>query len=413
MRIMLISDHADPLAEVGSKEAGGQNIYVFYLSKFLSRQGIYVDVFTRWDKKNKKEIVQVNKFFRVIRVKAGPKRYMPRDLFFNCVSEFSQNVLKRMKRDRVSYDVMHCNYWFSGMIGLKLKRKLKIPMLYVFHSIGKVRFEALKNLKLQKKDYGFFQKRNKFEKKIVEECDFVVSTSPVEKKIIQKTFGIPAQKIKFISIGIDDKIFYRQRGGRLSKKLKSLVLGRKIVLYVGRIEWRKGIGTLLYAFRETLKKFPRARLFIVGGGKTKAAQALDKNEVERLKNITRELALEKSVFFLGPHKQKELNAFYNLADVCVVPSYYEPFGIVPIESMACGTPVVASRIGGLQYTVEDGKTGLLAKVRDYKDLSLKINGVISKDKSFFSNACVDRIEKHFSWEQIAEQYKKFIFSIVE
>ena len=410
---MLISDHADPLAEVGSKEAGGQNIYVFYLSKFLSRQGVYVDVFTRWDKKNKKEIVQVNKFFRVIRVKAGPKRYMPRDFFFNCTDEFADNVLKRIKKDGLKYDIMHCNYWFSGVIGLNLKKKLSIPMLYVFHSIGQVRFDALKNLKLQKKDYIFFQKRNRFEKKIVEECDFVVSTSPVEKKLIQRTFGIPAQKIKFISIGIDDNIFYRRNRGRLSRKLKSLVFKRKIVLYVGRIEWRKGIGTLLYAFKETLKNFPRARLLIVGGGKTKAAQALDKNEVDRLKNITRELALDKSVFFLGPHKQKELNAFYNLADVCVVPSYYEPFGIVPIESMACGTPVVASRIGGLQYTVKDGETGFLATVRDYKDLSLKINGIISKDKSFFSNACVERIEEHFSWEKIAEQYQKFFLKIVK
>ena len=166
---------------------------------------------------------------------------------------------------------------------------------------------------------------------------------------------------------------------RLSKKIEALVKGRKIVLYVGRIEWRKGIGTLIYAFKETLKKIPKARLLIVGGGRTKAAQELDKNEVNRLRNIAKELRLEEKVFFLGPHKQKDLNAFYNLASVCVVPSYYEPFGIVPIEAMACGTPVVASKIGGLQYTVKDGKTGFLAKVRNYRDLSAKINKVISKE----------------------------------
>ena len=392
---MLISDHADPLAQVGSKEAGGQNIYVFYLYKFLSRKGIFVDVFTRWDKKHKKEIVQVNKFFRVIRVKAVPKKYIHRDFFINHVKEFGSNILKRMKKDGAVYDVMHCNYWFSGVIGLNLRKKLKIPMLFVFHSIGKIRFEALKSLKLQKKDYVFFQKRNRFEKKIARECDFVVSTSPVEKKIVQKTFGISAKKIKFISIGIDREIFYRRKKLRLSKKIEALVKGRKIVLYVGRIEWRKGIGTLIYAFKETLKKIPKARLLIVGGGRTKAAQELDKNEVNRLRNIAKELRLEEKVFFLGPHKQKDLNAFYNLASVCVVPSYYEPFGIVPIEAMACGTPVVASKIGGLQYTVKDGKTGFLAKVRNYRDLSAKINKVISKDKDYFSDNCLLRIENNF------------------
>ncbi len=410
---MLISDHADPLAQVGSKEAGGQNIYVYYLSKFLSRKGIFVDVFTRWDKKNKKEVIQVNKFFRVIRVKAGPKKYMPRDFFLNHVKEFGKNIVRRMKNDGVVYDVMHCNYWFSGVIGLSLKKKLKIPMLFVFHSIGKVRFEALKNLKLQKKDYIFFRKRNQLEKKIAKNCDFVVSTSPVEKKIVQKTFNIPAKKIKFISIGIDKEIFYRRKKLRLGKKIKTLVMGRKIVLYVGRIEWRKGIGTLIYAFKQTIKKFPKSRLLIVGGGRTKAAQELDKNEINRLKNIVKELKLGSKVCFLGPHKQKELNAFYNLADVCVVPSYYEPFGIVPIEAMACGTPVVASRIGGLQYTVKNGKTGFLAKVRNYRDLSSKINKVISKDKDFFSDDCLRRIEENFSWEKIAEKYEIFFSKIVK
>ena len=406
MRILLISDHADPLAEIGSKEAGGQNIYVFYLAKFLCRLGILVDVYTRWDRKNKNEIVKFNNHLRVIRVNAGPKKYMPRDNFLGVVDEFTCNILKRVKKEKINYDIIYTNYWFSGLIGLKIAKIIKKPLIHIYHSIGQIRFESLKNYKLQEINNEFFKQRTISEKEIAQKANRIITTSPVEKEIIKNLFKIKEEKIKTITIGVDTKIFRPIKTER-ARKLVRMENKGKIILYVGRIEWRKGIGTLLYAFREVIKNNPNAKLYIVGGGKSKSVRKLEKAECERLKKISQELGIEKKINFLGPKKQDELYKYYSAADVCVVPSYYEPFGIVPLESMACGTPVIASRTGGLQYTVKDKITGHLFKPRNYADLAEKISIVLKSGKDFYAGNCLKRISDEFQWEEIADQYDNF------
>ena len=402
----MISDHADPLAEIGSKEAGGQNIYVLYLAKFLCRIGIYVDVYTRWDRKNKKEVVKMNNFVRIIRVKAGPKRHIPRDDFLNVVDEFSDNVIKRIYKENQKYDIIHSNYWYSGIIGLKIAKIIKLPMVHVYHSIGKVRFDTLKNFKLHEGDNVFFQKRIEIEKKIAHDSTAIVSTSPVEKGILKKIFDIPGDKIKVIPIGVDTDVFRPIK--RKSKKHNN----GKYILYVGRIEWRKGLGTLIYAFREILSDYPGMKLKIIGGGKSSTAKKLEEAEGDRLKKIARNLNIVDNISFVGSKKQKNLYRFYSLAEVCVVPSYYEPFGIVPLESMACGTPVVASKTGGLQFTVEDNVVGKLAKPRDYKDLAKKIRAVLKKGKKHYQKNCLERVRKYFRWENIVNLYEEYFNQLI-
>lgn len=412
MRILLISDHADPLAEIGSKESGGQNIYVFYLAKFLTKIGVFVDVYTRWDRSNKKEIVEHNSHLRIIRVKAGPKKYLPRDNFLGLVDEFAQNILKRIDGEKIQYDIIHTNYWFSGIIGMKLKEVLKIPMVHVYHSIGKIRFNALKKFKLQEKESVFFQKRIEWEQKIAEVSDRIITTSPVEKEVIKKIFKINEDKIELITIGIDDKIF-RPIDTKKARRRLGFVENKKVILYVGRIEWRKGVGTLLFAFAEVLNKLRgNLKLYIIGGGKSEASKKLDEVERNRLDRIVEELGIRKNVVFLGPKYQKDLRRYYSAADVCVVPSYYEPFGIVPLEAMACGTPVVASTTGGLKFTVKDGITGYLATPRSYHDFGKKILMVLKSGKEKFSPFCVNRIDKFFKWEMIASQYHVFLNNLI-
>lgn len=410
MRILIISDHADPLAEIGSKETGGQNIYVLYLTKFLSRLGVFVDVYTRWDRRNKKEVVRVNNHARIIRVKAGPKKYIPRDTFLEVIDEFYRHVLERIEKERLDYDIIHTNYWFSGIIGLRLAAKLDRPLVHVFHSIGKIRYRALKSLKELSCDNVFFAKRIRAEKRIAEEATFIISTSPVEKQIIKKMFKISSKKIKYIPIGVETEIFKPFPEAYSRKKLRLEEAG-KIVVYVGRIEWRKGIGTLLFAFKEVLKTFPDTRLYVIGGGRTKAAAKLDNDECERLRGIARDLGVRDHVRFLGAKKQLLLRHYYSMADATVVPSYYEPFGIVPLESMACGTPVVASRTGGLKFTVKNGETGYLATPRNYQDTARKIIKVLKKGKKFYYYNCLNRIETNFLWSSVAEQYLAFFNSL--
>ncbi|HBI17655.1 MAG: Glycosyl transferase, group 1 [Candidatus Moranbacteria bacterium GW2011_GWF2_34_56] len=412
MRILIISDHADPLAEIGSREAGGQNIYVFYLTRFLCKLGIAVDVYTRWDKKNKREVIKYNCNLRVIRVKAGPKRYMPRDNFLSVIDEFADNVLKRIEKEGINYDVVHTNYWFSGLIGLKISKKIKRPMVHVYHSIGQIRFDSLKKLKIQDSVSDFFGKRKIAEKKIAQRATRIIATSPVEKRIVNKLFEIPNQKIDVITIGVDTNVFNPIKKEKSRKFLRDDEK-EKILLYVGRIEWRKGIGTLIYAFKNVTLKYPNSKLYIIGGGKGSAAKELEKVECEHLSKIAKELDVEDRVVFLGAKNQKILKKYYSAADVCIVPSYYEPFGIVPLESMACGTPVVASRTGGLQFSVKDGKTGSLAKPRDYNDLAQKINIVLKNGKNFYKDNCVERVAKHFNWIKISQQYEKYFNKLIE
>lgn len=411
MRLLLISDHADPLADVGSKEVGGQNIYVYYLAKFLSRLGLFVDVYTRWDRKNKKEVISVNSRFRVIRVKAGPKGYMPRDNFLSITDQFAENVLKRIERDQTAYDLIHSNYWFSGLIGLSLQKKLKIPQVHVYHSLGQVRFEVLSRYKQQQADYEFFKKRISAEKLIAEQVSGIISTSPVEKQIVKSMFEISGGKIKMIPIGVDIEIFHPARGLSFRRRLADD--NEKLLLYVGRIEWRKGIGTLLHAFKKVLARYPKSKLLIAGGGITKAARRLEQAERERLWQTAQSLEVQDKVNFVGSIKQKRLYRYYNAADVCVVPSYYEPFGIVPLEAMACGTPVVASKTGGLKYTVEEGITGYLPAPRNPEELGRDIIKVLDRGKEKFSQACIDRVAKHFVWEQVALQYPKYFEQLIK
>ena len=406
MRILVISDHADPLAEIGSKEAGGQNIFVYYLIKSLARLGIHSDVFTRWDRPNKKEIVRINHKIRIIRVKAGPKKYMPRDNFISVIKEFSENIFGRIQKEKTAYDVIFANYWFSGIAALKLTRKNNLPVIYIFHSIGKIRFKALKQFKFQSGNYDFFRKRIEKEMEIAQKADSIVSTSPIEKEILKKSFNISGEKIEYIPIGIDSNIFYPVDQAKARRRI-GFEDKAKLILYVGRIEWRKGLGTLLYAFKEILEKFPRSKLLIVGGGKSRPAKKLEGAEMERLENIARELEIESKVFFLGAKNQKELFKYYSAADICVVPSYYEPFGIVPLESMACGTPVVASKTGGLKFTIKDGKTGFLAKPRNYQDLAEKIFQTLKLGKKHFCQNCLQRVNENFLWNNIARQYAEF------
>lgn len=407
MHILMISDHADPLAKIGSKESGGQNIYVMNIAKLLAKNGHQIDVYTRWDQASKQEVVQVQPGFRVIRVKAGPKGYMPRDDFLKVIPEFIARVKERIELEGISYDVVFSNYWFSGVIGLELSKQYDLPQTHVYHSIGQIRYETLKDLQPQAVDQNLFRVRNMWERRIAQACASVLTTSPVERADIQRLFGIDERKITCIPIGVDLNLFKPRYTKRLREKLR-LPLDKPVVLFVGRLELRKGIGTLIKALA---KLDGDAELYIVGGGAGKAAQKLDAIERERLQGIAKKLGITSRVHFVGAKSQAQVAQYYAAADVCVVPSYYEPFGIVPIEAMASGTPVVASRTGGMRFTVVEGVTGHLAKPKDHHDLADKINTVLTRGKKMYSTAARRYIKQYFSWPKIAEDTAVFLAAL--
>ena len=403
MRILVISDHSDPLAKIGSKEAGGQNVYIYYLAKHLAKKGVKVDVFTRWDQRNKRQIVNVTPGFRVIRIKAGPKSFLARDKFLHVLDEFTENILKFAAAQAEGYDLIHSNYWFSGLAGLRLAHDLNLPQIHVYHSIGEVRFKALQKFKLQKKDFYYFQRRVESEKLIAQAVNGIIATSPSEKHTLIKLFQVDPKKIPVITIGVDRKVFYPNHQAYARKKL-GLSETKKLLVYAGRIEWRKGIGTLLFSFKKVLDTYPDSKLYIVGGARTAKLRSLEQAELDRQAKLIEELGIGDKVKYTGPKTHKKLRLYYAAADVCVVPSYYEPFGIVPLEAMACGTPVVASKTGGLGYSVKNGKTGFLAKPRNQQDLAEKILQAIKLGKAHFSADCLKAAKNKFDWSKISDQY---------
>jgi len=407
MRILMISDHADPLAKIGSKESGGQNIYVMNIAKLLAKEGHLVDVYTRWDQPSKQEVVVVQPGFRVIRVKAGPKGYMPRDDFLKIIPNFIAGVKERIELEALKYDVIFSNYWFSGVIGVELAKQYDLPQTHVYHSIGKIRYETLKDIQPQAVDTNLFRIRNMWEKRIAQACANVLTTSPVERADIQRLFGIDEQKITCIPIGVDLDMFKPRPLKKLRQKL-GLPLDKPVILFVGRLEFRKGVSTLIQALAEV----PEGELFIVGGGAGKAAQKLDAAERARLQAIATELGIAHRIHYLGAKPQAQVAQYYAAADVCVVPSYYEPFGIVPIEAMASGTPVVASRTGGLRFTVVEDVTGHLAKPKDHKELAEKLALVLQRGKKAYAQAARLYIEEYFSWPKIAKDTASFLASLV-
>ena len=412
MRILIISDHSDPLAKIGSKESGGQNVFIYYLAKHLAKQGVKVDVFTRWDQRNKRKIVNVSPNFRVIRIKAGPKAYLERDKFLHVLDEFIKNILTFVINEPEPYDIIHSNYWFSGLAGLEIAKKLNLPQIHVYHSIGEVRFNILKKFKLQKRDYYYFQKRIESEKLIAEKCTGIIATSPSEKHLLLKLYKPDPKKIPVITIGVDRKVFYPISQLR-ARKILGLNETKKLLVYAGRIEWRKGMGTLLYSLKQILKTYPNTKLYIIGGAKSAKLKKLEQAELDRQQKIIDELEIGNNVSYLGPKTHKRLRLYYSAADVCVVPSYYEPFGIVPLEAMACGTPVVASKTGGLSYSVHNGKTGFLAKPRDRKELAEKILLTLELGKDQFREQCLKTAKQKFDWGKISDDYIKYFNLLIK
>jgi D-inositol-3-phosphate glycosyltransferase len=407
LRILMISDHADPLAKVGSKESGGQNVYVMNTANLLARQGHKVDVYTRWDARSKQEVVQVRPGFRVIRATAGPRGYMPRDNFLNVTDEFAQSIQKRILAEELQYDVVFTNYWFSGVIGLKLAKLHNIPLTHVYHSIGQIKYETLKEVHPEEVDDKLFEIRNMWEKRIAQRASSVITTSPVEQDDIVRLFGVPKEKVVLIPVGVDTNLF-KPRSQRWCRSKLKLSPEQKLVLYVGRLEWRKGVATLIRA----MKQLPEnTELYIVGGGSVKATRELDSAERTRLQDIAKELGIARRVHFLGAKPQAKLALYYGAADVCAVPSYYEPFGIVPIEAMSCGTPVVASNTGGMKYTVREGRTGHLAPPNNAAALAEKLSQAIERGKDAYAEAAREHVLQYFSWPKIAESISQHLLSI--
>lgn len=392
-RIALISVCGDPAVEIGKEEAGGQNVYVREVGLALARAGWQVDMFTRRSSLDDPAFVQHSSNCRTIRLMAGPAKFIGRDELFVYLPEFVQEFLAFQEREGFKYSVVHTNYWLASWVGMELRKYQPLSVVHTYHSLGAVKYRGMNNLP------AIASTRLATEKACLETVDRVVATSPQEAEHMRHLVSTKGT-IEIIPCGTDIERFGRIRRSEARQQL-GIAGDAKVVFYVGRFDPRKGIETLVRAVAKS-RWCGEANLQLIIGGGSRPGQS-DGIERDRIEDIVNELGLGNITTFPGQLGDTNLHLYYAAADVCVVPSHYEPFGLVAIEAMASGTPVVASNVGGLQFTVLPEKTGLLVPPKDELAFAEAIDRIVANPAwaNQLGQTGRQRVETAFSWYGVA------------
>ncbi len=387
LRIAMLSVHSCPFGELGAENTGGMSVYIRELCKALGRRGHIVDVFTRTHEPIHDQIIEFGQNARLIHFKAGHEEDTNRLKIYPYLSEFSRQVDKFSRQNGYHYDLIHSHYWLSGWVGMQLQQWWDIPHVTMFHTLG-----AVKNAV----DTGIREPevRIKSEKEIIKDCHRIIAPTGREKDYLINYYNASPETISIIPCGVNLDIFRI-----IEKEIARNSLGfngEGIILFVGRIVPIKGIDKLLMALNH-LENIERLRLLVIGGDKN------CQDEVDRLRRLSKNLKIESSVTFLGLVEQEKLPYFYSAADICVFPSHYESFGLVALESLACGTPVVATDVGGIRSVVRDGETGYIVLDNVPQLLAEKITLALSTPRAKTDASCSIRESVFkFSWSNIAE-----------
>jgi|TARA_B100001971_G_scaffold57946_1_gene52900 D-inositol-3-phosphate glycosyltransferase len=345
-RLAILSFHGCPVARLGEKDTGGMNVYVLQLARELARQGTDVDVFTRYHDPNDPKIVELEEGARVVHLNAGPIDAAKEDLF-DYIPEFLGELYAFQRSEGTTYDLVHSHYWLSGRVGMTLRQKWDVPHVTTFHTLAKTKLRA----RVGEREPA---RRVDVEGLVIEDADTIVVSTEEEKQDVVRLYNADPRKISVVPAGVDLDLF-----ASVDKQLARQALGIKenrVILYVGRIERLKGIEILLRSVA-LVEDLADLRVLIVGGHPDNDA------ELDRLGDLTEELGLRDVVTFTGAVGQGELPKYYSAADAYVLPSYSESFGLAALEAMACGTPVVASRVGGLKTFIDSGESGYLVPWR--------------------------------------------------
>lgn len=396
-RIALISEHASPLASLGGTDAGGQNVYVAQVARHLAELGHTVDVFTRRDAAHLPQVMNWVPGVRVIHVPAGPARVLPKEDLLPLMGDFTRFMASFMAREG-QYDLLHANFWMSGLVAADLKRQLGVPFVITFHALGKVR-----RLHQGEAD-GFPDDRFAIEERLVREADRIVAECPQDEADLRDLYDADPARIVTVPCGFDPAEF-TPRGRREARIRLGLDPDETVVLQLGRMVRRKGVDDAIRGFaRATRQLGIPARLLVVGGNSPDPDPALTP-ELGRLREVAREEGVEDRVTFTGSRERAHLRDYYSAADVFISTPWYEPFGITPLEAMACGTPVLGAQVGGIQYTVVDGVTGALVPPRNPDALGERLGELLADParRERMGQAALERVRTHFTWEGVARQ----------
>jgi len=407
--LAVFSLHACPLASQEGKETGGLNVYVLETAKELAKLEYRIDMFTRSQDARQPYVVNVSPNVRVIHLVAGPEKPIPKRENLPLIDIFVKAFFDFAKKENLSYDLLHGHYYFSGLAGLKVRKKLEIPLIMTFHTLA-----LMKNLVGRTTDEKEEEYRINAELELVQKADCLIATSDSDRAYLKYLYNTPEEKISVATPGVDTKLFSEIPQLEAKKEIGARA-EHKIILAVGRIEPLKGFDSLLFALKILLVRNPQLKnqlcLWIVGGD-TSEPPALWSKELKHLETLRRQLGITTSVKFVGREPQKRLPYYYSAASVVVMPSHYESFGLVALEAMACGRPVIASNVTGVSSLIGTKRGKLITSVNNPLLLADQIEDLITNRGKFtqVKEKLKKEAEKH-TWTKTARKmdrvYKNF------
>jgi D-inositol-3-phosphate glycosyltransferase len=411
MRIAMISYHTCPLAILGGKDTGGMNVYVRELTRFLGQLGIHVDVFTRSQDGHVPHVLHdLGYGNRIVHIPAGPEVPLSKTELTGYISDFVKGILDFTYSKDLHYDLIHSHYWMSGIAAGELKQKWGVPVVQMFHTLGRMKNQIARGAHEHEGNY-----RLEGEQKVLDLADRIIAATPAEVNQLNTYYKVDPAHITVIPPGVDTSHFYPIPSDE-AKAAINIPSDARMLLFVGRIEPLKGVDTLLRAIaimrNDCVRDLCPYHLAIIGGD-PEDTPINPESEMARLKTLCHKLDLNDMVVFLGKRDQTTLPYYYSAALTLVMPSFYESFGMVALESMACGTPVVASHTGGLAYLVRDGVTGFTVPSGDVTALANRLTQLIF-DENLRLDIGIQAAEyaKSYAWEiiagQIAALYRELI-----
>lgn len=397
-RVAMISLHECPLASSEGKERGGINVYVYELGKALGHLGWQVDMFTRKQDTVNPDNVRVTKNIRVVHLPAGPATPLPKQQLMNHIDEFSANLIAFIKSNNITYNAIHAHYYYSGLVVKNIIEQLSPTPMFVitFHTLG-----IMKQLVSRDEKSDDPITRIPSEQALVSSADKIITGSEAGKSYLIAFYQASEKRISVVSPGVDTSLF-----APMSKKAARRQIGmpntKHMILSVGRIDPVKGFDVLLAAVKILLSKKPELEnnlcLCIVGGDVGQDKSSWNK-ELTRLNKLRSTLNLTMAVQFVPPMPQNKLPAYYNAADVVVMPSHYESFGMVALEALACGTPVIATDVTGISPILKSFPKGHIVSANNPLLLSERIKNVLKKRTR---NKNLHQEMTSYDWQNVAK-----------
>jgi glycosyltransferase involved in cell wall biosynthesis len=396
-KIALVSEHASPLAAPGSVDSGGQNVYVAQLARHLAQLGYLVDVYTRCDSPSLRRVVHWEPDIRVIHVPAGPARPIPKEAMLPYMDEFGRFMIGFVQSQGLRYDLLHANFFMSGMVARQVRQALGSPYVITVHALGRVRRQH------QGSADGFPAEREMIEESLMQDAARVIAECPQDLEDMALYYRAPTDRIDIVPCGFDPQEFWPAPA--LARRKLGLHPREFVVLQLGRMVPRKGVDTVIRSIAALRDRHQvHARLLVVGSDAQDNGLASQGGpEVARLKELCDELGVAGQVVFTGQKPRAELRYYYSAASVFVTTPWYEPFGITPLEAMACGVPVIGAAVGGIKDTVVDGKTGYLVPPNDAQAVAQKLALLHAQpaEAKWLGREGLRRVHQRYTWRSVA------------